>query len=108
MLIVLRTCPRLNLHRIGHGDYDRRLPCAQVGDRLEDLFAVVVVRYELDVSRWQKALTLKHVMVVDAIAFSPSVPDHLRGLLHAALVQCILELGETHSMAVTFIEEFDV
>jgi hypothetical protein len=47
-------------------------------------------------------------MVVDAIAFSPSVPDHLRGLLHAALVQCILELGETHSMAVTFIEEFDV
>jgi hypothetical protein len=87
---------------------DRRLPCAQVGDRLEDLFAVVVVRYELDVSRWQKALTLKHVMVVDAIAFSPSVPDHLRGLLHAALVQCILELGETHSMAVTFIEEFDV
>ena len=35
--------------------------------------AVVLVRYELDKSSLQDALLGKHVMVVDATAFNPSL-----------------------------------
>lgn len=85
-----------------------RLACVQVGDQLDDLFAIVVIRYELDASHWRKLLVGRHLMVVDEIALSPSVPEHLRGLLHAALVQCLVQLGEVHGMSVAFIDDFDI
>jgi len=81
---------------------------AFVGDQLDDLFAIVVIRYELDASHWRKLLVGRHLMVVDEIALSPSVPEHLRGLLHAALVQCLVQLGEVHGMSVAFIDDFDI
>ena len=93
--------------------------------------ALIVTRYELDTSHWQRALageiqpvllrvvytltpcllplafylnTGKHVLVVDQILLSPSVPSHLRGVVHAAVVQAFVLYGEYHAQKVRYEE----
>lgn len=64
--------------------------------------AVIVTRYELDSSHWRRALVGKHVLVVDQILLSPSVPTHLRGAVHAAIVQAFVLYGQFHAQNVRY------
>jgi hypothetical protein len=44
----------------------------------------------------------KHVLVVDQILLSPSVPTHLRGAVHAAIVQAFVLYGQFHAQNVRY------
>lgn len=70
--------------------------------------ALIAVRYERDTSDLKKILFARHALVVDEVLLSPSVPARLRMLLHAAIVQSLVQLGEFHGMTVAFLEDFDI
>ena len=74
-----------------------------LGEALKSPEALVLVRYELDRS-WQRAICGKHVLVVDEVLLAPSVPPHVRGTLHAAIVQTLLLMGSFHAMSVLWEE----
>ena len=71
--------------------------------------ALVVVRYKIDASEWQRILHGKHVLVVDQVLLSPSVPDDVRGALHAAVLQSLCSLGGFHKMTVAYhLDDFGI
>lgn len=72
---------------------------AYIGGKLEGL---VLMSYELDSSTLQNALMHKHLMVVEAIAIAPEVPDLVAAKLQAGITQSVLQLGLFHSMRVVF------
>lgn len=47
------------------------------------------------------------MLIIDQILLSPSVPHHLRGMVHAMLVQALVQLGQYHQQKVAFFDEFD-
>lgn len=70
--------------------------------------ALVALHYELDTSDWRRAAVGHHVLIVDEILLSPSVPERFRPLLHAALLNAVVELGRFHQMTVAFLDDFDI
>ena len=69
---------------------------------------MIAVRYERDTSDLKRVILGKHMLVVDEVLLSPSVPERIRPLLHAAVVQCLVAMGEFHGMSVVFLEDFDI
>jgi len=78
---------------------------AYVSDSLE---ALVLLRYQLDTSELKRALVGKQVLIVDEILLSPSIPDRLRAMVHAIVLQQLVALGAFHDMTVAFWEDFDI
>lgn len=78
---------------------------AYVSGSLEGLIGI---RYEVDTTSWKNALTLKHVIIVDHIAVSPSVPDESYAMFHAAVVHTLIQMGNYHNMNVVFWSEFGI
>ena len=75
------------------------LPCA----RWHDPAAVVATPFPVFAG--------KHVLVVDQILLSPSVPAHLRGAVHAAVVQAFVLYGQFHAQNVRYqdhLHDFDI
>ena len=70
--------------------------------------ALVVVRYKIDASEWRRILLGKHVLVVDQVLLSPSVPDGVRGALHAAVLQSLCAMGGFHQMTVAYLDDFGI
>lgn len=81
---------------------------AFLGTNLEQPQALIAVRYERDNSHWQKMLMGKHLMVVDHLLLSPALPDHLRPLFHAALLQTLVSMADYHKMTLCFLDDFDI
>ena len=80
--------------------------CTPIGHTTQS--AVVLRRYELDMSDWKHAISGRHLMVVDELVLAPSIPIHLRGAFHAGLCQLLIQLGEVHGMTVAFLEDLDI
>jgi len=72
----------------------------------ESLEAVVMLRYERDLSSLQRAVETRHVLVVEAIAIAPSVPGHVQPALEGWILRSLLELGTVHRMRVSFARSF--
>ena len=72
------------------------------------LQGVAIVRFEVDTTEWQRVLFGKHLVMVDEVVLAPSVPEHVRGMMHAGIVQRLIEFGHAHQMSVAFWEDFDI
>ena len=82
---------------------------AYISGTFETPEALIAVRYERDLSTMRHAVFGRHILIVDELVIAPSVPDHVRSLLHAAIVQSLLALGEFHGQTVTFmIDDFGI
>ena len=87
------------------GPFSRLAGRAFAANLGEERVAVVLVRYELDKSSLQDALLGKHVMVVDATAFNPSLASldaQQRSLIDAGVNRALMELAQCHSMYIVF------
>ena len=70
--------------------------------------AVVLLRYELDKSSLEAALSMKHAMVVDAIALMPTIAEpHRRALVDAGVQSSLRSLAACHEMRLTFCGELE-
>jgi len=72
----------------------------------ESLEAVVMLRYERDLSSLQRAVEARHMLVIEGVAIAPSVPYHVQPELEAWILRSLLQLGALHSMRVTFARSF--
>jgi hypothetical protein len=86
---------------------------ASFGVASEKPEALIAIRFVRDASDWQRLVTGKHVLIVDELLLAPTVPEHLRGLVHAGVVQALISLGQYHSMHVSFdhshsSDDFDI
>ena len=68
--------------------------------------ALIAVRYERDSSDMKQLVLGRHVLVVDEMLLSPSIPQQVRGPVHAALLQCLVELGRFHNQKVLVWDDF--
>lgn len=97
---VANMMPRMRLSRL-----EPRSMAAKLGD---DTLAIVLVDYHLDKSDLASALSLKHAMVVEAIALNPAIPEATQRSLADAGVQKVLRsLAQCHSMRLTFANDLE-
>ena len=80
--------------------------CAYSAQLEGEQVAVVLLRYELDKSSLLRAITGHHVMVVDAITLTPSLPPQSRlrerTLLEAGLQNNLRELARCRNQRIEF------
>ena len=87
----------------------RRLASSRAGlaiRRRRAADALIAVRYERDSSDMKQLVLGRHVLVVDEMLLSPSIPQQVRGPVHAALLQCLVELGRFHNQKVLVWDDF--